>query len=147
MPDATLLIAPGWSGSVDERTCSTQPRTSRSAADPLRALLQHRRALFDADGRDDHAGRAHPRAPRRDASGGRSRARRAPRSGDVSWVLNDPYAGGTHLPDITVITPTFDTTNSKLIGFAASRAHHADVGGSGAGFDAGRQPRSMMRAW
>jgi N-methylhydantoinase B len=46
----------------------------------------------------------------------------------VSWVLNDPYAGGTHLPDITVITPAFDTTNSKLIGFAASRAHHADVG-------------------
>src|SRR5580700_11438613 len=46
----------------------------------------------------------------------------------VSWVLNDPYAGGTHLPDITVITPTFDNANSQLIGFAASRAHHADVG-------------------
>ncbi|MGD1057877.1 MAG: hydantoinase B/oxoprolinase family protein [Solirubrobacteraceae bacterium] len=46
----------------------------------------------------------------------------------VSWILNDPYAGGTHLPDITVITPAFDTTNSQLIGFAASRAHHADVG-------------------
>jgi N-methylhydantoinase B len=46
----------------------------------------------------------------------------------VSWVLNDPYAGGTHLPDITVITPAFDHANSKLIGFAASRAHHADVG-------------------
>jgi N-methylhydantoinase B len=46
----------------------------------------------------------------------------------VSWILNDPFAGGTHLPDITVITPVFDTTNSQLIGFAASRAHHADVG-------------------
>src|SRR4051794_7845160 len=45
----------------------------------------------------------------------------------VSWVLNDPYAGGTHLPDITVITPAF--TERELIGFAASRAHHADVGG------------------
>jgi N-methylhydantoinase B len=45
----------------------------------------------------------------------------------VSWVLNDPFAGGTHLPDITVITPVF--TERTLIGFAASRAHHADVGG------------------
>ncbi|HEY2767882.1 MAG TPA: hydantoinase B/oxoprolinase family protein [Solirubrobacteraceae bacterium] len=45
----------------------------------------------------------------------------------VSWVLNDPFAGGTHLPDITVITPVF--FGAKLIGFAANRAHHADVGG------------------
>jgi N-methylhydantoinase B len=43
-----------------------------------------------------------------------------------SWILNDPYAGGTHLPDITVVTPAFAP---GLIGFAASRAHHADVGG------------------
>jgi N-methylhydantoinase B len=46
---------------------------------------------------------------------------------DRSWVLNDPYRGGTHLPDITVITPVF--AGETLIGFAASRAHHADVGG------------------
>ncbi|MGZ6706409.1 MAG: hydantoinase B/oxoprolinase family protein, partial [Solirubrobacteraceae bacterium] len=45
----------------------------------------------------------------------------------VSWVLNDPNAGGTHLPDITVVTPAFD--DGELLGFAASRAHHADVGG------------------
>jgi N-methylhydantoinase B len=44
-----------------------------------------------------------------------------------SWVLNDPYRGGTHLPDITVITPLFH--DGALAGFAASRAHHADVGG------------------
>jgi N-methylhydantoinase B len=44
-----------------------------------------------------------------------------------SWVLNDPYRGGTHLPDITVITPVF--VAGELIAFAASRAHHADVGG------------------
>ena len=43
-----------------------------------------------------------------------------------SWVLNDPYRGGTHLPDITVITPLFH--DGALAGFAASRAHHADVG-------------------
>jgi N-methylhydantoinase B len=47
---------------------------------------------------------------------------------EVSWILNDPFQGGTHLPDITVITPLFH--ERELIGFAASRAHHADVGGS-----------------
>jgi N-methylhydantoinase B len=46
----------------------------------------------------------------------------------ASWVLNDPYAGGTHLPDITVVTPVFAAAG-ELLGFAASRAHHADVGG------------------
>jgi N-methylhydantoinase B len=46
----------------------------------------------------------------------------------VSWFLNDPYSGGTHLPDITVVTPAFDDKGT-LIGFAANRAHHADVGG------------------
>jgi N-methylhydantoinase B len=43
------------------------------------------------------------------------------------WMLNDPFAGGTHLPDITLITPVH--AGGALIGFAASRAHHADVGG------------------
>ncbi len=69
-----------------------------------------------------------------------------------SWVLNDPFAGGTHLPDITLITPVLDEPSHRLasgahrnrpygrggsgageghqlIGFAVSRAHHADVGG------------------
>jgi N-methylhydantoinase B len=44
-----------------------------------------------------------------------------------AWILNDPYQGGTHLPDITVISPVF--VESTLAGFSASRAHHADVGG------------------
>ena len=43
-----------------------------------------------------------------------------------AWILNDPFAGGTHLPDITVISPVF--AGGDLTGFAASRAHHADVG-------------------
>jgi N-methylhydantoinase B len=47
------------------------------------------------------------------------------RPGDA-WILNDPYRGGTHLPDITVISPLFH--DDELVGFAASRAHHADVG-------------------
>ena len=52
---------------------------------------------------------------------------RQPQREGTSWVLNDPYAGGTHLPDITVVTPAF--AHDELIGFAANRAHHADVGG------------------
>jgi N-methylhydantoinase B len=43
------------------------------------------------------------------------------------WILNDPYRGGTHLPDVTLISPLF--ANGRLIGFAGSRAHHADIGG------------------
>jgi len=45
----------------------------------------------------------------------------------ASWILNDPYRGGTHLPDITLISPVF--AGGELLGFAACRAHHADVGG------------------
>jgi N-methylhydantoinase B len=48
------------------------------------------------------------------------------RPGDA-WILNDPYRGGTHLPDITMVSPIFAA--GELTGFAASRAHHADVGG------------------
>ena len=48
----------------------------------------------------------------------------------AAWILNDPYRGGTHLPDITVIAPLFwrASPDEELVGFAASRAHHADVG-------------------
>jgi N-methylhydantoinase B len=40
-----------------------------------------------------------------------------------AWIVNDPYSGGTHLPDLTIVTRT-------ALGFAVTRAHHADVGGS-----------------
>ena len=49
----------------------------------------------------------------------------------VDYIVNDPFAGGTHLNDITVITPCHD--GDRLIGWAANRAHHADVGGSAPG--------------
>ncbi len=42
-------------------------------------------------------------------------------------ILNDPYRGGTHLPDITIVSPIF--FKEELVGFAANRAHHSDVGG------------------
>ncbi|CZR57840.1 probable 5-oxoprolinase [Phialocephala subalpina] len=52
------------------------------------------------------------------------------RPGDV-LVSNHPEAGGTHLPDITVITPVFDSTGENICFFTASRGHHADIGGLG----------------
>jgi 5-oxoprolinase (ATP-hydrolysing) len=50
------------------------------------------------------------------------------RPGDV-FAINAPYNGGTHLPDITVVSPVFDETGKKILFFVASRGHHADVGG------------------
>ena len=48
--------------------------------------------------------------------------------GDV-FVLNDPYHGGTHLPDVTVVTPVFDTDGTTILFYVGSRGHHADIGG------------------
>src|SRR4029450_6236500 len=59
-----------------------------------------------------------------DAFGGRLRP------GD-QVVLNDPFAGGTHLNDITLVAPCF--LGERLVGWAANRAHHADVGGAAPG--------------
>jgi N-methylhydantoinase B len=52
--------------------------------------------------------------------------------GDVI-ILNDPFQGGTHLPDITLVTPVYLASQVYPFGFVASRAHHADVGGMSAG--------------
>ena len=48
--------------------------------------------------------------------------------GDV-FVTNDPYGGGSHLPDVTVITPVFNSDRSRIIFWVASRSHHAEIGG------------------
>ncbi|MBX3412302.1 MAG: hydantoinase B/oxoprolinase family protein [Pirellulales bacterium] len=48
--------------------------------------------------------------------------------GDV-YVTNDPYRGGSHLPDVTVVTPVHDSSSGRLLFFTASRAHHAEIGG------------------
>src|ERR1700731_2681047 len=53
--------------------------------------------------------------------------------GDVV-ILNDPYAGGTHLPDITLVLPVFVDHLTDPVFYVAARAHHADVGGFFAGF-------------
>ncbi|AYY15714.1 5-oxoprolinase [Actinobacteria bacterium YIM 96077] len=60
--------------------------------------------------------------------------RRAPgtpeamKAGDV-YAVNDPYHGGTHLPDVTVITPVFDDAGQHVLFYVASRGHHAEIGG------------------
>jgi N-methylhydantoinase B/oxoprolinase/acetone carboxylase alpha subunit len=50
---------------------------------------------------------------------------------DGSWVLNDPFAGGTHLNDVTVVTPV--RVGAALVGWVANRAHHSDLGGMAPG--------------
>ncbi|MFA3836696.1 hydantoinase B/oxoprolinase family protein [Streptomyces aureus] len=50
------------------------------------------------------------------------------RPGDA-YAVNDPYHGGTHLPDVTVITPVFDTEGERILFYVASRGHHAEIGG------------------
>ncbi|MFD0419211.1 hydantoinase B/oxoprolinase family protein [Streptomyces sp. NPDC127108] len=52
----------------------------------------------------------------------------AMRPGDA-YAVNDPYHGGTHLPDVTVITPVFDTPGERILFYVASRGHHAEIGG------------------
>jgi len=54
------------------------------------------------------------------------------RPGDV-FALNAPYNGGTHLPDITVVSPVFDDAGGEILFWVASRGHHADVGGTAPG--------------
>jgi len=53
-----------------------------------------------------------------------------PEPGDA-FVLNDPFAGGTHLPDVTIVSPV--APEGRIVGYAATRAHHADVGGTAPG--------------
>jgi 5-oxoprolinase (ATP-hydrolysing) len=51
------------------------------------------------------------------------------KAGDV-YVLNDPYNGGTHLPDVTVVSPVFDEAGDAILFYVGSRGHHADIGGT-----------------
>src|SRR3990170_2139798 len=53
---------------------------------------------------------------------------RDPGPGDV-FAINDPYSGGTHLPDITLVSPVAPGEAGEILGYAVTRAHHSDVGG------------------
>ncbi len=119
--------------SLAEDMGRTLQMTARSVN--IRERLDFSCALFDAQG--DLIANA-PHIPVHLGSMGdsvRAILRRFPlvgmsalRPGDA-YLINSPYAGGTHLPDITVVMPVFDETGTTLRYFTAARAHHADVGG------------------
>jgi 5-oxoprolinase (ATP-hydrolysing) len=115
--------------SIAEQMGATLANTAHSVN--IKERLDFSCALFDGDG--NLIANA-PHMPVHLGSMGASvravidanRGRMAP--GDA-WMLNDPYAGGTHLPDITVITPVFDAEGRNVLFYTGSRGHHADVGG------------------
>lgn len=70
-----------------------------------------------------------------------------PMAPGVQVVLNDPFAGGTHLPDVTLVTPVFLPGDARPTFYVANRAHHADVGGVSPGsLPAPRRPDGSVRA-
>jgi 5-oxoprolinase (ATP-hydrolysing) len=115
--------------SIAEQMGSTLENTSHSVN--IKERLDFSCALFDGQG--NLIANA-PHMPVHLGSMGDSVAtiirsrRNSMQPGDV-YVLNAPYNGGTHLPDITVVTPVFDETSGEVLFYTASRGHHADVGG------------------
>jgi N-methylhydantoinase B len=65
---------------------------------------------------------------------------RDPQPGDI-WILNDPYTGGTHLPDITLVSPV--DIDGAIVGYAVTRAHHSDIGG----MSPGSMPANSQDLW
>jgi 5-oxoprolinase (ATP-hydrolysing) len=120
--------------SIAEQMGSTLEKTSHSVN--IKERLDFSCALFDAHG---HLIANAPHMPVHLGSMGESvesviRAHATKdggtdmQPGDV-YVLNAPYNGGTHLPDITVVTPVFDDKGQGILFYVASRGHHADIGG------------------
>ncbi len=115
--------------SIAEQMGSTLENTSHSVN--IKERLDFSCALFDRQG---HLIANAPHMPVHLGSMGESVAtiirsrRNSMAPGDV-FVLNAPYNGGTHLPDITVVTPVFDEASGEISFYTASRGHHADIGG------------------
>ena len=115
--------------SIAEQMGATLANTAHSVN--IKERLDFSCAVFDGDG---HLIANAPHMPVHLGSMGESvkavirlhAGRMAP--GDA-WMLNDPYAGGTHLPDITVISPVFDADGKNVLFYVGSRGHHADIGG------------------
>ncbi|MBK8161399.1 MAG: hydantoinase B/oxoprolinase family protein [Rhodospirillaceae bacterium] len=119
--------------SIAEQMGSTLEKTSHSVN--IKERLDFSCALFDGQG---HLIANAPHMPVHLGSMGESvesviRAHRTPTGTDMQpgdvYVLNAPYNGGTHLPDITVVTPVFDEAAKDILFYVASRGHHADIGG------------------
>ncbi|MSO70664.1 MAG: 5-oxoprolinase [Alphaproteobacteria bacterium] len=116
--------------SIAERMGAVLQNTSQSVN--IKERLDFSCALFDDDGRLIANA---PHIPVHLGSMGESvravtrRWGREMRPGDV-FVLNAPYNGGTHLPDVTVVTPVFDAAGKEVLFTVASRGHQADIGGT-----------------
>jgi N-methylhydantoinase B len=106
----------------------------RSAFSPnIKERRDYSCAVYDADGEvlamGDHMPVHLGSMP---ASVGAARAAFPLHPGDIA-LLNDPFAGGTHLPDLTMVMPVFPSRSQRPSFYVANRAHHADVGGALAG--------------
>ena len=129
-PDPVLLeLFNNLFMSVAEQTGSVLQNTSLSVN--IKERLDFSCAIFDMDG--NLVANA-PHVPVHLGAMGESvkivlrNRRETLRPGDVV-ALNNPYNGGTHLPDITVITPVFNEAATEIMFFVGSRGHHADIGG------------------
>jgi 5-oxoprolinase (ATP-hydrolysing) len=129
-PDPVLLeLFNNLFMNVAEQTGAVLQNTSLSVN--IKERLDFSCAVFDAEGR--LVANA-PHIPIHLGAMGESvqtvlRLRRGTlKPGDVV-TLNNPYNGGTHLPDVTVITPVFDAAGHDILFFVANRGHHADIGG------------------
>jgi len=111
---------------VAEQMGETLARTAYSAN--IKERRDHSCAVFDANGRLlAQAAHIPVHLGSMPASVAAALNALAPRVGDVI-VLNDPFQGGTHLPDITMISPI--AADGGIVGYVANRAHHADIGGA-----------------
>jgi 5-oxoprolinase (ATP-hydrolysing) len=129
-PDPVLLeLFNNLFMNVAEQTGAVLQNTSQSVN--IKERLDFSCAIFDAEG--NLVANA-PHVPVHLGAMGESvrtvlRNRRGTlRPGDVV-ALNNPFNGGTHLPDVTVITPVFDPAGTEIHFFVGSRGHHADIGG------------------
>jgi 5-oxoprolinase (ATP-hydrolysing) len=115
--------------SIAEQTGAVLQNTSLSVN--IKERLDFSCAIFDAEGgwwpTPPHVP-VHLGAMGRERADGDPLPRGDAAAGDVV-ALNNPYNGGTHLPDVTVITPVFDEEGQKILFFVGSRGHHADIGG------------------
>jgi 5-oxoprolinase (ATP-hydrolysing) len=116
--------------SIAEQMGATLANTAYSVN--IKERLDFSCALFDADG---HLIANAPHMPVHLGSMGESvKAVISANAGRMTpgdaWMLNDPYVGGTHLPDITVISPVFDADGHTVLFYVGSRGHHADIGGA-----------------
>jgi len=116
--------------SIAEQMGTTLAHTAYSVN--IRERLDFSCALFDAEG--DLVANA-PHVPVHLGSMGESirtiiRMNEGKMKPGDSYMLNAPFNGGTHLPDVTVITPVFDETGAEILFYVGSRGHHADIGGT-----------------